>query len=166
MHPGFLWYWNRRHGCRAAYSYAACGPSTGAHGFRVETELRLGGARLDEDAFGAAPFGVRRPLRFLGWRLHLRPEQLEQAARILEQLKIERAQPAVDLRRSAAELADAVAGGAFDGARAAAARERRLEAARRVEDAIRRALEELHGMLDERQRAQLARLIRTGEIRL
>jgi hypothetical protein len=167
MHPGFLHYWNRRHACGSAWSYAACGPSDRARrGLDVEVRL-AGGPRSEEDAlFGAGALGVRRPLRFLAWRLELTPEQLEQAARILEQLKIERAQATVDLRRSAADLADAVAGGEFGSARIAAARERRLEAARRVQDAIARALEELHGLLDDRQRAQLARLIRTGEIRL
>src|SRR5438552_8033200 len=59
-------------------------------------------------------FGVRRPLRFLAYKLELDDKQIEQLARILDELKTERAQSAVDDRRSLSEFADALAGEAFD----------------------------------------------------
>jgi Spy/CpxP family protein refolding chaperone len=116
-----------------------------------------------DDFFGAG-LGVRRPLRFLAWKLDLDDEQTAALARILEQLKLERAQAALDLRRAAASLADAFAG-EFARAQAEAAAEQRAAAARRVQDAMAKALEELHALLEPDQRRALAELIRTGGIR-
>ena len=45
-------------------------------------------------------FGVRRPLRLLAYKLELDHKQVEQLARILDELKTERAQAAVDDRRT------------------------------------------------------------------
>ena len=70
--------------------------------------LRFEMRGADSDDFFGAGLGVRRPLRFLAWRLELSEEQTASLARILERLKLERAQAALDLRRAAAELADAV----------------------------------------------------------
>jgi Spy/CpxP family protein refolding chaperone len=117
-----------------------------------------------DDFFGAG-LGVRRPLRFLAWRLELTDEQTSSLARILERLKLERAQAALDLRRAAAELADAFEG-EFARAQAEAAGEQRGAATRRVQDAVAKALEELHALLDPEQRRDLAELIRTGAIRI
>jgi cyclopropane fatty-acyl-phospholipid synthase-like methyltransferase len=121
------------------------------------------GAEGGDDFFGAG-LGVRRPLRFLAWKLDLDEEQTAALARILEQLKLERAQAALDLRRAAASLADAFAG-EFGAPQAAAAAEQRAAAGRRVQDAMAKALEELHGLLEPDQRRALAELIRTGGIR-
>ena len=60
------------------------------------------------DDEGAGAFGVRRPLRFLAHKLDLDEKQVTALARILDELKTERAQAAVDDRRSLAEFADAV----------------------------------------------------------
>ena len=48
----------------------------------------------------------------------------------------------------------------------AAAGERRLEAARRVQETVNEAVRALHALLDEEQREDLADLIRTGGLRL
>ena len=117
-----------------------------------------------EEPFGGGGFGTRRPLRFLTWRLELSTEQVSKAANVIERLKIEREQASVDLRRAAMEMADAVAAGDFDRDCMEAATERRLEAARRVQDAVSSALREFHDFLDERQREGLAALIRSREI--
>src|ERR1051325_9072677 len=61
-------------------------------------------------------FGVRRPLRFLAWKLGLDERQMAELARILNELKTERAQGAVDDRRALTLLADAAAGDTFDAA--------------------------------------------------
>ena len=69
--------------------------------------------------FGAAAFGVRRPLRFLAFQLGLDETQTREVARILDELKTERAQASVDHRRMSAALADVLAEDSFDATRAA-----------------------------------------------
>ncbi len=120
-----------------------------------------GGGGGDEDGGG---FGVRRPLRFLAYKLELDDRQVAELARVLDELKIERAQAAVDDRRSLSELADAMAGEAFDAAKTAAAGERRVASAQRLRDAVGRALSQIHALLNPDQRGRLAYLIRTGTL--
>ena len=104
MHRRHFWHARRHGGCgnfEPAFAWAGTGRhDEGPRG--AELHFSFGGG--DEEGAG---LGVRRPLRFLAWKLDLTAEQLESAARILERLKIERAQAAVDQRRSAADLADA-----------------------------------------------------------
>jgi Spy/CpxP family protein refolding chaperone len=107
-------------------------------------------------------FGVRRPLRFLAHKLDLDERQVAALARILDELKTERAQAAVDDRRSLAEFADAVGGDPFDDAKAATAGERRVESAARLRDAVATALRNVHALLTPDQRGRLSYLIRTG----
>src|ERR1043165_4907461 len=59
-------------------------------------------------------FGVRRPLRFLAYRLQLSEAQVAELARVLNELKTERAQAEVDDRRAVTAYADAVGGETFD----------------------------------------------------
>src|SRR5262249_51459700 len=115
-----------------------------------------------DGGFGA--FGVRRPLRFLAYKLNLTDAQVSQLARVLNDLKTERAQAAVDNRRAVAGFADAVAGGAFDQAKARTAAEERVGSAGRLRDAVVKALGEIHAILQPGQREQLAYLIRTGTL--
>jgi Spy/CpxP family protein refolding chaperone len=113
----------------------------------------------DEDR---SAFGVRRPLRFLAHKLDLDDKQVAALARILDELKTERAQAAVDERRSLAEFADAVAGAAFDAAKATGAGERRVQSAARLREALVRALGEIHALLNPEQRERLSYMLRTG----
>ncbi len=107
-------------------------------------------------------FGVRRPLRFLAYKLGLDDKQVADLAKILDELKTERAQAAVDDRRTLADFADALGGEIFDAARAAAGGDRRVESARRLRDAVVRSLQQIHAILNPEQRSRLAYLIRTG----
>ena len=98
MHPGFMW-WHRqrRHGCGPSVAVGVGGaawcPPEGAG-----EETRFGGA--DEGGgWPGGPFGVRRPLRFLAYKLDLDEAQTAELAAILDDLKTERAQAAVDQRR-------------------------------------------------------------------
>jgi len=134
------------------------------HEERLSRGLRFEQRGGDSDDFFGAGLGVRRPLRFLAWRLDLTEEQTSSLARSLEKLKLERAQAALDLRRAAAALADAFEGD-FARAQAEAAGEQRAASTRRVQDAVAKALEELHALLEPEQRRALAELIRTGGIR-
>jgi Spy/CpxP family protein refolding chaperone len=121
----------------------------------------------DDEGFGrSGPFGVRRPLRFLAHKLDLDEQQVTQLARILDELKTERAQAEVDDRRSLSDFADALSGEAFDAVKAAGAGNRRTESATRLRDAVVRALQQIHALLNPEQRGRLAYLIRAGVLSL
>ena len=107
-------------------------------------------------------FGVRRPLRFLAYKLGLDDKQVEQLARLLDEIKTERAQAEVDDRRTLAEFADALAGEVFDAGKAGSAGDRRVASATRLREAVLRFLQQIHAILNPEQRARLAYLIRTG----
>jgi Spy/CpxP family protein refolding chaperone len=77
-------------------------------------------------------------------------------------LKTERAQAEVDDRRSLAEFAAAISGESFDAAKAGSAGERRVQSTITVREALIRALEQIHALLNADQRQRLAYLIRTG----
>ena len=116
--------------------------------------------------FGSSGFGIRRPVRFLGMRLELDDKQLSKLAKIVERIRIEREQAAVDLRRAAGEFADALEGSEFGPDTVEAAARRRVDAAKRVQDVVSDALSELHELLDDEQREELADLIRAGVVKL
>ena len=117
-----------------------------------------------EGGFGGGGLGVRRPLRFLAHRLGLDDHQVAELARILNDLKTERAQAEVDRRRTVATFADALGGEAFDAAKATEGGDLRVKSAERVRDAVLKALREIHAVLNPQQRTQLAYLIRTGAL--
>jgi Spy/CpxP family protein refolding chaperone len=105
---------------------------------------------------------VRRPLRFLAFKLELEEAQVTELATILSELKTERAQAAVDQRRTTASLADAVAAEAFDEGKAKTAADERNKSNERVQTAVVQALGRIHALLKPEQRTQLAYLLRTG----
>jgi Spy/CpxP family protein refolding chaperone len=117
-----------------------------------------------DDDFGGGGFGVRRPLRFLAHKLDLDDRQTAELARILDELKTERAQAEVDRRRTVAALADALAGDVFDAAKADEGGTLRVRGAERLRDAVLEALRQIHAVLNAEQRSRLAYLIRTGTL--
>lgn len=122
-----------------------------------------GSGAWHEGGFGPA-FGVRRPLRFLAYKLDLDDEQTSELAKILKNLKTERAQAEVDNQRAVGVLADALSGDDFDTEAAETAAQGRVESAQRVQEEVVRALERIHGILEPEQRDRLAYLIRTGAL--
>jgi Spy/CpxP family protein refolding chaperone len=164
MHPGFIHHWRRRQRS-AEFGVPAygCYGSSGAHGQRwlFEASRRFGDA-----AFGAEGFGARRPVRFLAVRLDLDDAQVARLAKIVERLRVEREQAAVDTRRAAGALADAFEGAALEASQIEAATRLRVEATRRVQESVARALGELHELLDAEQREEFASLIRSGAVHL
>jgi Spy/CpxP family protein refolding chaperone len=164
MHPGFIHHWRRRQrsGELGAPAYGCYG-SGGSHGQRWMWEASR---RFGESAFGAESFGARRPVRFLAMRLDLDDAQVARLTKIVERLRVEREQAAVDSRRAAGTLADALESAALDGSRVDEATRLRVEATRRVQESVARALAELHELLDAEQREQLASLIRSGVVNL
>lgn len=96
MHPGFFGWWKRGscapHGheghAHDGWEGSGCGPYRGGPRWG---EGRWGEGRHagphDDDGAG---FGVRRPLRFLAWKLELEEAQVAKLASILDELKTER----------------------------------------------------------------------------
>jgi len=160
MYPGFIPFWQRRRAaCATAVPFGA-GVAAAEMFFSPRWH---GGPEMGGDAEGfSAGFGVRRPLRFLAWKLGLSETQVAELAAILDELKIERAQAAVDARRSTSGLADAVTSASFDDAKAAEAGATRVKSAERLRDAVTWALKRIHAILDDEQRKKLAYLLRTG----
>jgi Spy/CpxP family protein refolding chaperone len=135
--------WGRRHGvCRGPESES---PDMG-------------------DDFGAGAFGVRRPLRFLAHKLDLDERQIAELARILDELKTERAQAEVDQRRTISAFADALTGDAFDAGKATEGGHLRVKSAEKLRDAVLKALGQIHALLNAEQRGRLAYLSRTGTL--
>lgn len=162
MHPGAMWWWKRRRqaegeGC---VSEVGCGPHEGRR-WRGHGGWSTGG---EHEGFGGGPFGVRRPLRYLAYKLELDDAQVREVARILDELKTERAQDAVDQRRTSASFADALTDEAFDAERVGAAAALRVKSAERMKAAIVGALQKLHAVLRPDQRETLATLMRTGAV--
>jgi hypothetical protein len=165
MHPGMMWWLKhaRRHGCD--------GEGEGAHAEGGGESRRWGGRHGGHghggDDFGdGGSFGVRRPLRFLAYKLNLNEEQVSELAKVLDELKTERAQAAVDDRRTVSAFADALGLEKFDEARAKEGGDLRVKSGERLRDAVVKAMGKIHALLDAGQRAQLAYLIRTGVLSL
>ena len=161
MHRGMMSFLRDRHHEGDAHG---CGPRGGFGPWSRHHRhfADPGGPHFGGGPFGGGPFGVRRPLRFLAWKLGLREEQIAEIATILNQLKTERAQHEVDDRRALAMLADAVAGEGFDAAKAAEAATLRSTSTERLQQQVVRALGRIHALLDPEQRARVAYLMRSG----
>jgi Spy/CpxP family protein refolding chaperone len=168
MHPALMDWWagRRRAHEESCGASAGCGPSGGfGHRGRRDGGHRFGGHGHghDED-FGGGAFGVRRPLRFLAWKLELEESQVAELAKILDDLKTERAQAAVDNRRSTSAFADGIGAETFDTGKVQEGAELRVKTAERLRDAVVKALGRIHAVLDAEQRERFAYLIRTGAI--
>jgi Spy/CpxP family protein refolding chaperone len=159
MYPGMIAWWKHAHRAAHCGVPAGCGPSG------VEAQEMRFAAEHDTD-FGGGAFGVRRPLRFLAYKLELEDAQVSELARILSDLKTERAQAAVDHRRTTAAFADTIAGESFDAVKVTEIAEERVKTAARLRDAVVKALGKIHGILKPEQREKLAYLIRTGALTL
>jgi len=161
MHPAFLYWWKYGGAERecGAWAHSGCGG-----GFSARAE-RFASASHHDAGLGSA-FGVRRPLRYLAFKLDLNEGQVADLARILNELKTERAQAEVDSRRTVSAFADAVEGDSFDDGKAAEGAGLRVQSAERLRGAVVNALRRIHALLTPEQRTRLAYLIRTGALTL
>lgn len=105
-------------------------------------------------------------MRFLAWKLDLDEKQTAEFARVIADMKTERAQAEADARRAAGLLADLASAAEFDETRARAAADLKVRSAERIRDALVKGLARLHAILDPEQRERLAYLIRTGTLQL
>jgi Spy/CpxP family protein refolding chaperone len=165
MHHFSWWHGRSRAGCGEG---AGCGPQHGGGWEHGWSGGPFGGgghsAGGGGDDFGGGSFGVRRPLRFLAYKLELDEPQVTELASILNALKTERAQAAVDHRRTTSALADAITSEAFDEAKAKEATSERVKSNERVQSAVASALGRIHSLLRSEQRTKLAYLLRTGAL--
>ena len=160
MHPAFYWWWKnaQRHG--HGHEHAHCGPGGrggGAHGHFAGPHGHDEGGPFGGGGgpFGG-PFGVRRPLRFLAHKLDLSEEQVTDLARIIDELKTDRAQAEVDHRRAVTALADAIEGATFGEARAREGGDIRVKTAEQLREAVIKALSRIHALLTDEQRKRFA----------
>ena len=169
MHPAIIDWWRAQRAAACGdWAASSCGPGGGHRGLgghgRYGEDRSAGGPEPGDGDGGGGNFGVRRPLRFLAYKLDLDEKQVAELARILDVLKTERAQAEVDRRRTVSALADAVAGETFDEGKANEGAKLRVTSAERLRDAVMKALQQIHAILDAEQRAKLAYLIRTGTL--
>jgi Spy/CpxP family protein refolding chaperone len=167
MHPAIIQWWNAQRGSEGGgcEAWSGQGPSR-AHwrGRWRSDEQQASGDGWEGE--GGGGFGVRRPLRFLAYKLGLDERQVGELAKILNELKVERAQGEVDHRRTLSAFADAVGTETFDEKRAGDAGQLRVDSAQRLRDAVLTALKKIHALLDPDQREKLAYLIRTGTLQV
>ena len=154
MHPGMMAMWRHAERRACGCEPSRCSPSWGA--LREHRHYAEEGAGL----------GVRRPLRYLAYRLDLDEAQVGELAAIISDLKTERAQAAVDDRRALTALADAITAETFDASRAGEATVLRTRSAGQVQEAVIKALQRMHGLLTAEQRTRLAYLLRTGALQM
>ncbi len=160
MRPAMVHWWKHaRHGSRCGSTYAGCAPGASMEG----RDPRAVGEEL-QATFGGGGFGVRRPLRFLAFKLGLDESQVAELAKILDELKTERAQAAVDDRRAITAIAEAVSADSFDEAKAKSAASVRVKSSETLQNSVNRAMARIHAILNPDQRAKLAYLIRTGAL--
>lgn len=159
MHPRMI-HWIQSHP-------DACDPAESGRSRRGAGEHRHH-ASGEESAgpFGGGAFGVRRPLRFLAWKLQLDETQIAELAAVLNDLKTERAQAAVDERRTLSAFADAMVGESFDATKAGEAATFRVDSAKRLQQIVATSLGRIHALLQPGQRARFATLVRTGALLL
>lgn len=146
--------------CAPALAYAAASfPS-----YCETREHRSQGGRASFRHGGRASFGVRRPLRYLGYHLDLDESQMRRVAAILNGLKTEREQAELDERRTVAAVADLMTGEAPLPEELKAALAPRLDSAERLQREVQRAIQALYEALDADQRELFADLLRSGTI--
>jgi|GEM_PF-1854599 len=113
---------------------------------------------------GGQGFGVRRPLRFMARQLELNEEQTAELASILDEIRHERAQVALDTQRTQGGFADAFGTGELDGEALRKLAHQRVKSQERLAEATVRCLERTHAILDEGQRKTLTMLLRSGAL--
>ena len=127
-----------------------------------DMQTQGGGPRGMDPSF----FDVRRPLKFLVTEFGLNDEQTLVVSRVLDQLRCEQAQSAVEEWRCNSALSDAFLGETVNRVRLDEANAMAVGNAQRMVDVRVRAVEQLFAALDADQRQKLAYAIRLRLITL
>jgi len=160
MHPGMFAWWNH-----VRQSSPHAGGGCGPHGAHRHDEQPSAFPDWDGgEGGGGGPFGVRRPLRFLAQKLDLSEKQVDELAKVLSDLKTERAQVALDHRRTTSGFADALGEDAFDAAKVEGIANERVKSQERLRATLVTSLKRIHALLTPDQRSRLAYLLRTGAL--
>ena len=111
-------------------------------------------------------FGARRPLRYLSYQLDLDDSQRRRIAAVLERMKVDREQVALDEKKTIAELASLVRRDdlSVDALRSALAPRVRSSETLQAETA--RALQDIVETLDADQREEFSYLLSSGAFRI
>jgi len=143
--------WKRHHTRSLAFA-------TPHESFRVESRGH------HHHAGGSANFGVRRPLRYLSHQLDLDESQTRKVAGILNRLKTEQEQAALDTKRTTQALAELMSGEAPLAEELKVALAPRMHSAQRLQDELAHAIQALHAALDAGQCDRFADLLNSGSI--
>ena len=111
-------------------------------------------------------FGVRRPLRYLSYQLDLDNSQRRKIAALLDSVKVEREQAALDEKKMVSDLADLVTGPEISSETLEAALSARVRSAERLQARTAEVLREIVAALDPDQTEEFAYLLRTGAFRI
>lgn len=154
--------WPHRHAYGVAYVSsrdAETGPGERAQPFYANREHRTGRRH-------GGNFGVRRPLRYLSYQLDLDESQRRSIAAVLDRLKTEREQAALDEKKMVADLADLVAQPEASQEALQSTLSARVRSVEVLQAHIARSLAEITALLDPDQREEFAYLLRTGAFRV
>ena len=115
---------------------------------------------------GGRSFGVRRPLRYLAYKLELDESQTRRMARVLNQLKTEHEQAELDEKRTVASMAALLEDGTptLDEVREALAG--RVQSAEVLQEETAKGLVAISDFLDDDQRDEFINLLLTGSVTL
>ncbi len=111
-----------------------------------------------------AHFGVRRPLRYLGYQLDLSENQMRRMSSVLNAIKNEREQSTLDEKRTVTAIADLMAEGTPTLEEFSEALQPRTKNAEQLQTEIARGLVQISDILDEDQREQFIGLLLSGAI--
>jgi len=114
----------------------------------------------------SASFGVRRPLRYLSYQLDLDESQRRSIAVVLDSVKVEREQAALDEKKMVGNLADLVAEPEVSTDALKDTLSARVRSTDRLQSHIAKALKEIVGVLDPDQREEFAYLLRSGAFQI
>ncbi len=115
---------------------------------------------------GGRSFGVRRPLRYLSHHLDLDESQTRRMATVLNTLKTEREQAALDEKRTVAGLAALMEEGTPTLAEVREVLAARTKSAEQLNEETAKAVVAISDFLDQDQREEFIQLLLTGSVTL
>ena len=121
-------------------------------------------SRYETRKHRGAQFGVRRPLRYLSYQLDLSENQMRRMSSVLNAIKNEREQSALDEKRTVTAIADLMADGTPTLEEFSEALQPRTRSAEQLQAEIASGLVQIFDILDDDQREQFVVLLLSGAI--